>query len=371
MNRARLPLRGALVALLATIGLLATAVAQATWWINSSILDTPAFTRRASSALQSPAVQDALAETIIGRLDIQGIPQSFEAPIHDAVSQVVAEPAFIKAATLAISTAHAELLDGDQQIAVVVDLADFESDITSAVRSVDPQIAALVPNVTGLGPLRFDFASDAFPDFAREAGWIRSGFLIAVIVAACALVLAVALSRRRARTLRNIGIGLLALTLLPFILRVVVPGPATSPIPDASLRPPAQALIRAFFNPYIVVGLIVGAIGLALVLAGIGLGRMRKRKLPGATPDSGPAATPAAPAATAVAASAAAPTPVRVQPPPGPGTSGASSQPPAPEQAAPTVRVNLPGDAATSPPEPDPFAPDSVGWEGSKPDRRR
>ncbi len=261
-------LRRLVTVLLVSIGLVAVAVAQMSWWVEQTFIDEAGFSDVARTVLENKSVQSALADGITNRVDTGQVPPHLRPRIESAAKTVVASPAFVDAATAALVAAHRELLDGDNVVSASVALAPFRDQLQAAASSTDPALGGVIPPPGRLGDLAIALPPE-FPDLARQASLIRSVAVWSLVVAIVGLAGAVAVSTRRPRTLVRIGIGLIAAVIIPIVLRFVVPSFAVNAAPDAEVQELAKALVGALFATYIRNAVIVAVIGAIAIVVGI------------------------------------------------------------------------------------------------------
>ena len=203
--------RGAISVTLIVLASIAALVGGVVLYAREEIVSTPAFVDRAADALDQPTVQSVVSREITVQLLEPAFPDAvaarpvIQSALGAAIASSQARPLFRLAAT------HAHRLLFGRGGNAVFDVADAGSVVTSALRTLAPNIAARIPKRTEsvlLTLRRRGFADTTL----RVADHIRVlGFVLPfVALALFALAIAVARDRRRAITRSAVGLGVTA-----------------------------------------------------------------------------------------------------------------------------------------------------------------
>ncbi len=200
--------RGAISVTLVVLASIAALVGGVVLYGREEIVSTPAFADRAADALGQPQVQGVVSREITVQLLEPALPDALAARpvIQTAVRLAIGTPAFRSVFRLAAVHAHRLLFSRGRN--AVFDIADAGSVVSSALRTLAPNIAAKIPARTDailLSLRRRGFADTTLrvADAIRVLGWVLPFVALALYAAA----IAVARDRRRAITRSAVGLG--------------------------------------------------------------------------------------------------------------------------------------------------------------------
>jgi hypothetical protein len=203
-------MRGFLVGVLVILGLVAVPLADLGIWTRRSLLDTTSFVTLANDVVQEHDVRAALVDRIAEEI-VTGAPrlEGSRAVVEQGASAALGSPAFQTIFAGAATQMHAQLDRGDDEL--VLDLNGVLPLVRDALVPIDARVSELIP-VTELPPITV-VRQDSAPalwrgvDITRTLSWALPALTLALLAAA------VALARRRGRTLIVVGIGVIVMAI--------------------------------------------------------------------------------------------------------------------------------------------------------------
>ncbi len=245
--------RGAISVTLVVLASIAALVGGVVLYAREEIVSTPAFADRAADVLAQPQVQGAVSREITVQLLEPALPDAVAARpvVQTAVRLAIGTPAFRSVFRLAAVNAHRLLFSRGRN--AVFDIADAGSVVSSALRTLAPNIAAQIPARTDAILLflrRRGFADTTLrvADVIRVLGWVLPFVALALYAAA----IAVARDRRRAITRSAVGLGIVtvvfAIVLELFRRYAVAHVYGSGELSNANVRGAVDELWGAYFD---------------------------------------------------------------------------------------------------------------------------
>jgi hypothetical protein len=161
---------------LAVIGAVLLLAGLLSLWGRTTLFDADGFTERATAALEDDPVRELLAARVSDQIIAQTSAEliTIQPLVRAAVSQAMLTAPFQAIYRNGVREAHRSLLGGDDAIALR--LVDFMIVASASLESLDPRLAASLPEIrTALIELRErDFAADFIAASAdvRFLGWL-------------------------------------------------------------------------------------------------------------------------------------------------------------------------------------------------------
>jgi hypothetical protein len=265
--RSRKPARRALSLALVALASIAAVAGGLCLYVREEIVDSGAFADRAVTAIRHPAVNRVVARELAVQVIEPSVPDLVAGRplIESAVRTLVSSEAFRPVIHLAAENGHRLLFERGGGNAVF-DIADAGSVVSSALRTLAPNIARKIPSRTEailLTLRRRSFAADTlrFADTVRVLGIVLP--LLAIVLFAAAIW--VAGDRRRAITAAGIAVGVSGLLLaisLALIRRYLIAHLfGTEELSNGDVRAAGGALWSVYVGDLIKWTLICAAIG--------------------------------------------------------------------------------------------------------------
>jgi hypothetical protein len=262
----------ALVAVLAAaVALACAAYLQTMSYVGGAVLDSDRFAETTLGTLSGPegsaAAAAVLTDALEARTSARGltVPEATLARVREALTAALRRPGAVEALRPAVARAHRELIDSGGEPSV--SLAPLHPQVVAAVNARAPAAAALVPPASAFPVISVPVAwQDAGP--LELAGPLRDGKGTALLVGLAALVLAIALSRRRGGALVVIGACVVALAALPWLVRGGGAWAAGLIDPDGD-DPLADALVAGFTDGWLRAAALTAVAGVAMIVVGV------------------------------------------------------------------------------------------------------
>ncbi len=239
-------------------------------YVREEVLDSQAFAVRAADVVSQPTMSRVVAREIVVQVVEPAQPDLIAARplIEDGLTQVIRAAPFRPVAELAAEHGHRLLFE--QGSNAVFDIADAGAVVSSALRTLAPQIANKLPThaeAVLLTIRRRSFAAGTlrFADTVRWMGLVLPFVAVALLAGGIAL----APDRRRAITraavVIAIGAALLALAMLVVRRYVVTHVYGSQELTTAEVRSAIGELLDGLFGSLLTWSLWIG--GLAWILA--------------------------------------------------------------------------------------------------------
>ncbi len=233
-------MRGLLVVVTATVGIVAALASALLWTAGRDLLDEERFTDDAIVALRAPEGRDAIGIRVIAEVGVPGDPAgSFvsRAAIDALVGRVVASPAFAAALAPELTRAHREFLELSGE-PVSIDLGALRELVAQELAGLDQSLAVPAEGEASLPDIQLATGVEApgIPG-ARIADRTPAIVGLLALAAAALLAIAIALAERTRATTAWIGAVLVVAAAVPALARRLVPDVARSrvPAPDDEL----------------------------------------------------------------------------------------------------------------------------------------
>jgi len=271
------------------------------WWVSRTALDTPRFVAVAGPVIDQPPVQTSLSTAIAGELtSLVGLPQ-LTGLVRREVASVVAGPTFRGVWYASVTVAHRDIVQAltgptgptaavtGSGGTVSVDVIDVVGQVLAAMPPSPAallgqgRVLALSPGQTPaevriqvakyLGhPLPPGFATVPVAttetlDRARTAVRVFDGSVVVLgVAAALALMAALVVSRRRLRTVGQVGVWVALFTALAYVGAQRLGTAAAATVPAGPVRPAVSAVVAALFDSLRAPAVAVCAAGVAVAV---------------------------------------------------------------------------------------------------------
>jgi hypothetical protein len=262
-------MRALLVAVMATVGLVAALASALLWTVGRDLLDEERFTDDAIVALRAPEGRDALGARVVAAVGVPDDPAaSFvsRAAIDALVRRVVFSPAFAAALAPELARAHREFLDLSGE-PVTIDLGGVRELVAQELAGIDQSLAVPAEGAPSLPDIQLATGIEA-PGIPGARIADRTPAIVGLLaVAAAALVaIAIALAERTRRATAWIGGLLVVAAVVPALARRLVPDVARSrvPAPDDAL---AWRLAVELMDGWWLATIALAAAGVLLVIS--------------------------------------------------------------------------------------------------------
>jgi hypothetical protein len=245
MRRSRLSGRRVAAGICAALSVLALAAGAILLYLRLELLDEQRFADRAVEAVRDPQVRSTLADRIVGAaIEVEPDLLSARPLLQSAARGAIDTAAFEELVRAAAINAHRVLFD-EEEPTVAVDIADAAELIVPAVRSVDPELAAELPErlEAPLATLdRRDFAADTI-EFAEQ---IRFLAIVLPLLGVALLGTAVWLADDRGLGLRRAPLAVAAAGGLVLLAMAVAEPDATRRVEGLTLGQANDAIDDAW-----------------------------------------------------------------------------------------------------------------------------
>jgi hypothetical protein len=270
-------LRTSVSLILIVVATLCAAAGGVTLYIRDEIVDSSAFANRSVQALQKPPVSRVVAREITVQVLEQGTPDLLAArPVIESVLQLVVESKpFSAVFRLAAEHGHRLLFERGGGNAAF-DIADAGTVITSAVRTLAPNVAREIPGKTEavlltLRKRSFAGASIRFAERVRLLGFL----LPPVALALFALAILIAPARLSALTRSAVALGTAGVVFaiaLELARRYVVSHVyGTGELTNADVRSAIGALWDSYLGGLMTAALVLSAVAWLTAVASASL----------------------------------------------------------------------------------------------------
>jgi len=274
MNRRMSKGRRILLIAVSLIGMLAWALGLITWTTFGRATTEGGFVDITVETIQSPSGTTASTNVIVTQVDTAAkaagtsISASGNAAITAAVGQVLAQPDLGNALSGSIAKARQALEDrpdGD----ITIDVSALRDQIVARLQSTNPQLAAAIPPATDLTiTVRANDVPSEVSTVASLLGLMNWSPLLLAVVALVLLGIGFLVTDDWTRTARHVGIGFIALGILPILMRLIVP-PLVGGVASGSQSDILEVATTATIANWWIALVVTVVIGGALLAAGI------------------------------------------------------------------------------------------------------
>lgn len=260
-------MKGLIAVLLAVLLSALIYLGNFSWWLDTHVIESNAFTDATVTALNHESSRAAMGELIVDRLvDEFPLLIVLRANLVSLFSELLASPALKEVLAFVAGEIHDRIVTGSDE-AIVVDLGAYREAILGPIEAVAPRLAALVPQEWFTTVVVLE--DDSLPDLSRQARWAGPVKYLSIIGA---LVLAVFLLRFVNR--RGMGVSLvgMAFLLAGLATAVLVPGGKALALARAQSLPVETIISNTYdqFTGYLKVSALVFAlVGAGLIAIGV------------------------------------------------------------------------------------------------------
>lgn len=260
-------MKGLIAVLLAVLLSALIYLGNFSWWLDTHVIESNAFTDATVTALNQESSRAAMGELIVDRLvDEFPLLIVLRANLVSLFSELLASPALKEVLAFVAGEIHDRIVTGSDE-AIVVDLGAYREAILGPIEAVAPRLAALVPQEWFTTVVVLE--DDSLPDLSRQARWAGPVKYLSIIGA---LVLAVFLLRFVNR--RGMGVSLvgMAFLLAGLATAVLVPGGKALALARAQSLPVETIISNTYdqFTGYLKVSALVFAlVGAGLIAIGV------------------------------------------------------------------------------------------------------
>ncbi|MGI9666566.1 MAG: hypothetical protein ACR2N2_05625 [Acidimicrobiia bacterium] len=176
-------------------------------WFQSEIADEDAFVESAMLSFEQEGSYDAMGEIVAQKMLAEYPALALLGDsLGSLLGTLLATEPFEPALEAVARDLHDRLFNGTDD-PVLIDLAEYEDIILSAVEIAAPGLVGLIPDDVFRTYVVFE--GDSIPDLASESDALRRTAVVAVIVGLAAAVALVALTRQMWELLAGVGVALL------------------------------------------------------------------------------------------------------------------------------------------------------------------
>ena len=260
-------MKGLIAVLLAVLLSALIYLGNFSWWLDTHVVESNAFTDETVAALNQESARAAMGELIVDRL-VGEFPLLIvlRANMASLFSELLASPALKEVLAFVAGEIHDRIVTGSDE-AIVVDLGDYREAIVGPIEAVAPRLAALVPQEWFTTVVVLE--DDSLPDLSRQARWAGPVKYLSIIGA---LALAVFLLRFVNR--RGMGVSLvgMAFLLAGLATAVLVPGGKALALARAQ-SPSVETIISNTYDQFTgylkLSALVFALVGAGLIAIGV------------------------------------------------------------------------------------------------------
>ncbi len=285
------------VAVLVVVASLTGAASGVAWWARQTALDTDTYTELADEALGAAAVQDVIARQLVGAtlevVDVEelaatalpgdsldflggraeGLARGW---LEDLVADLLSQPGVRQALGFVNRAAHEQIVpllrDENEYLrvsgdALILDLTPVTEELSGRLESIGLEAA-----VDRFAPDDLEYEVYELAELGQAKRAVDSLDMLVIIlpiVAVAAGIGAVALARRRARTIAYLGVGLAVAALATLLVEAVAQWSVLSSVTDPVAQLAGDSLWDLAAGGLVQMMLLLAAVG--VVLAGIGM----------------------------------------------------------------------------------------------------
>jgi hypothetical protein len=235
--------------------------------VQLTLLNRSQTVRAGTLAILEPEMRTDIAKrittSVLAQMPAAGRTPENASFIRKAADQAVADPEFRTLATQTIGDGYNIIVKGSPGPLVLNPVITTRL-VRNALTAVAPQTLVLLPDSAAV---RVQLGRASLPRFTNEARWVRITPLLGGIVCVLSYTMALALSRRRTRTVRRIGWWLFSFGTV-MTLSVVIGPRWVVPAWLSSYSEYATAINAYQWRTY-VAPLTLAGVGLVLALAGV------------------------------------------------------------------------------------------------------
>ena len=200
-------------------GVVAAAVSYGCWTAQRTAMDPAATGDLAHALLESPSIQDSIADELQQEVSTQVARADLDPEIETAINAAINDPEFVDAFADAITEIHRQLL-ADDGGDVVIDTASVTQSVSDALYSIDPTLAE---QLQAGEPLRVDLGDADLPNLGQARDTTRTLTWLTLALAIVLFVGAVAVANSQRDAVGRIGRRIALLAIGPFLMFVVLP----------------------------------------------------------------------------------------------------------------------------------------------------